>query len=690
MLKIIKRPEDKVQSSVGNISIEDLTKSLSDEVYGSNGRPSVDKSPVTFKTIEGKELMSYGVNSLGAIVSSPLVEEGSGQGLYHPESYRNFVCKKTIRLSISQVGSSKTKINLQDIKLLNRGDWVAFGSPMVKVNFNSQDLVYKTWSELSPGIITKDPSIEFNTLTNNYDIKFDVLMISKGNAEKHRGPGKWRSNGGFLRNIKIQKGSKLIFDPNKPLKDDDNNFLQVENVVGPEEYKTPFYLISLIAHYLGGVTWDAACGKWLEEDQIDKEIDKRLLYVDVERNNLHPEIFTMFLNTYGDKEEFEFYKETNSIIHRKAPCWVGVVTHIIEVPLTLAFTGKGNLFLEQVLYLGSEYPILFNKLKESIKRNSEGITNLINAAKYQTLFSIGAIDDLISKGVLDQYLIITKDTEISLEGDKRSLEIDEAHGLKFLRKLQLPKDFKFTSESLQNMAYEFSNKSGMLGFIFLAEGKDQVNWAVIPFKGFFNCLVSSSQKAFRDFVNLFSQLSIPNNQINNGNNKVLDKRDSKWETNYNKLVSALASFIRFQVVDASSLVAQASKTEDIAIVCKVGSTLDGSVLMHEAHMSKATLDIYNLNPKCEVILDPDNRRVEVNSKEEFDRLVSQRVPVPGCGILEVVRNDNVPAGTIVLNAAQLHAISEADGDGDLTSSIVVNHEGEFKIMKTLKRINPTQ
>ena len=592
--------------------------------------------------VNGDQSYSFqGVQYKEAVVASPLVEEGSGQGLGHPETSRTFVAKKTLNQQIPvwrfTAESVAKEIQVREVNTrVQPGDWI-----VRRVTDKGAKTLIKWQSEME-GVILGKPRIRFSERTNTLSIKLDTYELVTTDAEKYRGFGKWRGNGGFLRNIKITNGNDVVFNPNTPLKDESGNLLQVEHVVGGEEYKTLTYVTSLLASKLpeGTAKWNAATGQWEDSEELEKLIEREATRVTVQRWNIEDSVYEMFKAMYGDDKNFKFNDKKNEVIHLNAWCWVGTQTNIVEVPLTRTFMGRCNMFAEHIHYLGTELPALYTQLLELQKGRQKMVKDALNMALQNVPAKALAVIDsetLVVEGKLGVTLAEPND-----EGDV------------YVDTISIPGEL--TLETVAKLQRKIE-KQGFAGVSILIEEKDYELFLNLDL--FRRLSGSAAEKGGRSLLELLTHLEID----------VEDRLYDNWEGHLFRLARSIEANLEGLVANSSSLLAKAAKTPDIAFTCRVGGTLDASVGLKELHISSVMASKWGL--------------------EEGDIVVPGRVPVPGMGSLTVVYNDAVPYGTVNMASATQHAIQEGDQDGDSTVFLAFSKDGALRIPPQRGRaVNP--
>jgi hypothetical protein len=623
----------------------------------------VNNSPVYFRDSSGVEHNFQGINYLEAVVQSPLVEEGSGQGLGHPECTRAFATKTVVREAFltNNGGSDAVK---ESLVLPTVGQWLHYGCPVIQVRYKDTEGVEKLrtirkWDNLTPAYLGETPEFNVNVDSGLLTVKLSMIMVSQGDAEKFRGFGKWRSNGGFLLDINIlsERSSATVFNPNLPLKDAQGNLLQVEHVVGPEEYKVLTYLTGMLGHKIGKVVWDAKTGHWEgpngeTENQLAEMLEAMSTRVTVDRPNLNPKVYSMLKAKYGSSEDFTFTDKTCSVVHYNAPCWVGVQTQIVEVPTTLAFMGKTAIFMEHLAYLGTEFPAIFKEMVASATESFNAAVRFIDIAE-------GEIPGADDENPCGESWVLTVTSEL-IDSDKWGVLTyqDEELGekSKIVSELHIPHGTEFDFLFLETL-WEKATKLGCKALTIYAEGtKNEFAVVSLDIPAFLALTGNVAQNVYAGLVNIFCLMQTP-----------CDDRDSSWFSEFYRQVAMLQGAIKFLVTDSNALIAKASKTKPIALTLRSGSTIHNSVADDEIHIHSATADYYGI--------------------VGGDWLVIGRIPVPGVGRLKVVVNDHVPFGTAVMQAGVKHEIEEGDVDGDSLVAIIIDSRGRIKAAKG-KMVNP--
>ena len=623
----------------------------------------VNNCPAYFRDSSGVEHNFQGINYLEAVIQSPLVEEGSGQGLGHPECTRAFATKTVVSEAFltNNGGSDAVK---ESLVLPSVGQWLHYGCPVIRVRYKDTEGVEKLrtirkWDNLTPAYLGETPEFNVNADSGIMTVKLSMIMVSQGDAEKFRGFGKWRSNGGFLTDINIlsERTGATVFNPNLPLKDGQGNLLQVEHVVGPEEYKVLTYLTGMLGHKIGKVIWDAKTGHWEgpngeTEDQLAEMLEEMSTRVTVDRPNLNPRVYSMFKAKYGSSEDFSFNDESCSVVHHNAPCWVGVQTQIVEVPTTLAFMGKTAIFMEHLAYLGTEFPAIFTEMVASATESFNAAIRFIEIAEGEIP---GADDDNVCG---DSWVL--SDCTVLKDADKWGYTSFPCEDLTTtglaIGELHIPEGTEFDFLFLETL-WEKITKLGCKALTIYAEstnGDPAVVALDIP--AFLALTGNVAQNVYSGLVNIFCLLQVQE-----------EERSTGWDSEFYRQVAMLQGAIKFLVTDSNALIAKASKTKPIALTLRAGSTIHNSVADDEIHLHSATADYYGIVGE--------------------DWLVIGRVPVPGVGRLKVVINDRVPFGTAVMQAGVKHEIEEGDVDGDSLVAIIIDSRGRIKAAKG-KMVNP--
>lgn len=680
--------------SVLEAFISDMLKTMEPK-----SEPVLSGSPVYFRDLKGKEHNFQGINYLEAVVQSPLVEEGSGQLLCHPENTRNFAVRTTVRTSIPGnrlgVEGIRDKIRIAGAPL--EGRWknrtVAYGQAVISMAYPKADgkgiskKPIEKWGELMPGIV-KEVKFHWEEETQLATVSVEMLMVMSGDNEKYRGFGKARGNGGFLRNITItQSGTgKLVFDPNQPLKSEGRH-VQVEHVVGAEEYKVLNYIIGMIAHELDKVVWNSLTGLWegyssdgskLSEDDLKKIIANKAKKVDVTRKWLDDRVYQMLKDLYGPKGkwyvkgEFSFDDSTNSVTHFGAPTWIGVQTQIIEVPLTLSFMGKTSMFAEHISYLGTEYPSLFGELMNSVERNSSHLEDLFDMAT-------GVIPGANEDNPTGDALTFDAASRI-IEGEKWALKkLTNEVGGTVVEELVIPPGCEFDTHFARTLGKKLK-RLGFPGIVFEAYSSgDDIGVVSLSLEGFVGMTGDVAHKAFRTFSLLLQSMEVPE-----------DDRDHEWDAEYYRLVRMLQGAMEFLLADSNALLAKVSKTEKCLLTARRLGTLDGSVKWDEAHAHPAFLQMFGIQPHYSVRLKDDGSRQTFDHEGECfgDWGIHGRVPVPGSSTQKWVANPLVPFGVVCQNAALVHYQDNGDHDGDSGVTIVLDFQGNLKPIKAGLNVNP--
>ena len=680
----------KVQSASSTSEANVLSQFVADIKASVNteGAPMLQDSPVYFRDLKGQEHNFKGINYLEAVVQSPLVEEGSGQLLCHPETTRTFAVKTKVRTTLpgNRLGEEKLREKIRVAEGL-----VVYGQPVIQLAtiLPEGGVKYSTlekWDEIMPGLV-QSHSVVWNEETELMAVTVDCLLLMSGDNEKYRGFGKARGNGGFLRNVEVVSSTngKTVFNPNQPLKVD-GKLVQVEHVVGAEEYKVLNYLIGMVAHEVGKIVWNSLTGHWegvtkqgekLDEAGLLDLIGKKAKRVEVTRKWLDPEVYQMFKDLYdkGGKwyveGDFTFTDETYSIVHHQAPCWIGIQTQIIECPLTLSFMGKTSMFAEHIGFLGTEYPALFGQLMESVKRNAEPLTKLFDMA-------MGIIPGVTNVNPSGNALILDPNTLIK-QGEKWELKksVTETGGM-VIEDLTIPAGTEYNPKFARELGQKLE-KMGYPAIIFESfSSTDEVGVVCLYLEGFVGMTGDVAHKAFKNFSLLLQMLEVD-----------LDERDHNWDSEFYRVVRMLQGAIEFLVADSNSLIAKASKTEKVLLTARRMGTLDGSVKRDEMHAHPAFLEMFGIIPHYTVGLKEDGQRY---TKDHLDALgdwtTNGRVPVPGSSTQKWVANWSVPFGVVLQLASVVKEQDQGDHDGDSGVSIVMDCQGNLKPIKAGRNVNP--
>lgn len=606
---------------------------------------NLETSKVAF--VKGESSYSFqGIKYSEAVVASPLVEEGSGQGLGHPEVSRKFCAKKTLSEAIPvwrfEPDHVKSRLQAREVNSkLAKGDWV------VRLLLDSGK--YKTllrWESEMEGVVISETTCSFKERTSTLRVKVDCLEVITTDAEKFRGFGKWRGNGGFLRNIEILDGEVILFNPNLPLRED-GKLVQCEHVVGGEEYKTLTYVTSLLANKTttGKAEWDAHIGQWRNANELENLIRREARTVTVRRWNIEDSVYAMFKTLYGKDNNFTFDDSCNQVVHKDVWCWVGEHVNIVEVPLTRTFMGRCSLFAEHIHYLGTELPELYKQLLKMMKGRQDMVRDALNMA--------------LQNQSLDKLLIIDAETVITEGPVGINYTTDEDTGESYIDSISVPGEF---TENTFTQLQRGAEKCGFIGFLIVAEaGRQDKDEACVALNlDLFRRLSgNTASKAARSLLELFCALEVT----------LEDRCYDNWSGHFYRLARAIEGGLEILVADSSALLRKATKTPEVAFTCRVGGTIDASVARDELHICKDMATTWGL--------------------EAGDIAVPGRVPVPGMGCLKVVLNNHVPYGTVVIASATQHAIQEGDCDGDSVIFLAFSPEGKLRVPPQRGRaVNP--
>ncbi len=584
-------------------------------------------SPVFFVDNSGEAYNFAGIEYKEAAVASPLVEDGSGQGLGHPETTRKMAVQTTISAVVPAF-----KFDPQDVTntlvIAPRKTKLKFGDAIISTKSavaKSGLLVLERWTSLNAGKVVSEPTINYNDITSMLSIKVDCLEIMEGDAEKFRGFGKFRSNGGFLKNIAITTADGcVVFNPQTALKDAEGNLLQVEHVVGGEEYKTLNYVIGLLADQMaeGQAVWDAAMGKWENEAELISLVETQMTRVVVRRWNYEQTVYEMLKAMYGNHPDFAFDDSNNQVTHSNVMAWIGNQVQIIEVPLTRTFVGKCPLFAEHIATLGMEFPQLYKVLLNDVAKNQKMIAAALDLAE-------GIVPGATEENPYGNCIIIDNQTMV-VDGEKSTLDLArQEDGSTILNNLIVSGDYDL---DLLSKLDRMITKAGFAGFVIEAFNEDDECCVFALNLATFRLLTgSASHKLIRTLVQLFVHLETPNGD---------DRNYDNWENEFYRLAMMLKAGLEIAVADSNSLIAKATKTTAIAFTCRVGGSMDADVKLDEFHIHPELAEFWGL--------------------QSGDIIVPGRVPVPGMGVLNLVLNSEVPMGTAIYPSCIQHALQEGD------------------------------
>lgn len=602
---------------------------------------SFKTSSINFVDAEGKEFAFRGLEYNVAAVCSPLVEEGSGQGLGHPEVKRAKVVKVMVSHQFPVFHGDASSV----AKLIN----IPSKGSMLKKNdavITYKGQVFQRWQYAEGQVV--DIKVKYNDRTNNLNVKVQCYMIERSDAEKYR-LGKYRSNGGFLRNIVINDGDQVVFDPQAPLYEG-GSAVQAEHVVGAEEFKTLLFALGMVTNLTGIDTkWDSTVGTWQEEEKIARALETVARRVTISRWNIEESCYSMLKAMYKNDANFSFDDDNCGITHRNVWCYYGPLVQIVEVPLTATFIGKCSMFAEHIHYLGTEYPELYRELLNDVKVNQRCVRKA-----YEMV--LGNIPEATEENPTGSLLVIDDKTVI-VSGDKLAVTVDDSGP--YVDTIIIPEDSEYSLEMVARLSRSIK-KAGYSGFLVIAEndrGKEaQVS---IDFEVIQHLVGSEAQNLFTSLVAILWCLETSNDE------RLYDG----WSSDYYRSVRMFEGALEFLVGDSASFCRRAAKTSKVAFTCRAGSTIDASVKRDEVHIHSQLMAEWGLH--------------------DGDYFLIGRVPVPGMGTLRVVTNDYVPYGTVVVNAALKHAVEEGDVDGDSVVALAVTPEGKLiKPGKRVQSVNP--
>lgn len=621
------------------------------------GSVKLQESKVYFRDLDGEKYNFSGILFQVAAVASPLVEDGSGQGLGHPQVNKKKAARSAVSTVVPALRGEEDKI-LADIIVAPVGTKLAFGDVVISqksILARSGATPLEKWGSLIPGRVISEPEFKFNDSNKTLAVRVECLQVETSDAEKYRGFGKYRSNGGFLRSILItdQEGS-TIFDPTSNLYQD-GKAIQAEHVVGAEEFKTFMYVAGIVANdILGEAVWNASTGEWENAEALMKATEQSARKVTVKRWNYGAEAYTMFKTLYANHPDFEFDDANNGITHKNVWCWYGEQAEIVEVPLTKTFMGKCPLFAEHIAYLGTEFPELYKVLLEEVKHNQQMVDEALALAE-------GVIPGETEENPYGTCAVIDDQTKV-ITGEKFSLDLIQTEGgVSVVNSITIPAEAEYDTKLVRKM-HRLLKKNGFSGIVIESfDQKGEVYAVPLSLNVFTLVTGTVTHQAFVTFARILRELETSDD----------DRAYGNWSGTFYRLCRMLAGSLEFLVADSNALLAKATKTPAIAFTCRAASTLDASVALDEIHFHPEHLKFWGL--------------------ESGDFFLIGRVPVPGMGVLRVVSNDLVPYGTAVMNAGRKHEVEEGDVDGDSLIGLAFSSEGVLrKPSEKLENVNPTK
>jgi hypothetical protein len=564
-------------------------------------------------------------------VASPLIEfGGSGLVVTHPEAVRTFVQRTVLSMTYAD---SRFKSGTAGITGLPVGTKVEPGQAVIwRPNPIAKDgkEALLSWTMPVEGIVHGAPAIQ---ITRNGDVTVSVEMLALATSalcEKFRDVIKGTGNGGFDRNIRITRcnDGKVIFDPNASLRDAEGNYLVAEMAYGSEEMKTMMGAMSLVAKEAR-----YSNGNWENEQELLELLESERVLVDIYIWGLEVTCYKLLLKMYGSHPDFSFNDSERMVTHHSAKAWCGECVHIVEVPMTATFCGKTGLYFEQVESLRTKLPPLAAMLDEMSTSNHDMIVKIL---------------DTVADGGCQGKAWVTIDTVVRRQEGKCSMIIKShpVYGFQWISELTLPayvntKVFVALQKSLESQGY---NAMG-----FFAEGQRSDYFCRLNLEMFAKVQGTNSTVGYHKVTGIFGLLFVDDN----GN------RMGSYERDYIRHVSALQGILEKMVTDSSKLFAKATKTGDVAITMRARAS--AFLGREDFVVSKKTAEYLGL--------------------EAGNWAIIGRVPLPGCGVLKVIIDDNCPDWVAVINPLVKHIIEEGDVDGDQLIAIIVDSEGNIKVPK---------
>lgn len=634
--------------------------------------PEVCESGIKIR-IDGKDASWKGHPYVVCRVQSPLVEEGSGNGMGHPEmngkvlKYQKSVVTETIP------GKLLGKAGLENTLVLPKvGDRIKPGQRIVAVKsmLNESVVIPVAKNDGVMEAIVERVETVWNKQTSMMSIKVTLLQESGSDAQKYRGTGKYRIHD-FCRNVKVTHKGDTIFNPKKPLLEGG-----VQHLVGDEEGKTMTQVIEMAANVIGA-TWLGSC--WDKEVEIQQWIKANHKLVKVTRSNVEPNTYALLKHKFGADPDFEFIDQLDTIIHSNANAWVGTVVEVIEVPLTETFLTSTTLFGEVIGYMAIHYPHLYGALMVDTFKNQIMAEKVYEMAKEP--------EDLLAV-VSDPYIVLDPSfgTKVNF-GDKFNvglatmsvleaeaiLGIDEGtyNGLAAQGKYL----FKVDTITIPVGELGLDTLRGIHKCLDTYNAQFKAAGAAINFQGF-NVWVSNGTKdktlhvypavlaraagtvnhnIAQGFLRILFLLATETGVVDQ-EVEVMRQRDS-WEGLAYRLVSMLQGAIESMAVESNSLLAKVAKTGRVGFQARVATTIDKRCTIEECRMNPITAKLLGL--------------------VTGDVCLVGRNPMPKMGALRLVVDDRVPEAVLMMNALAWHAFNEGDADGDSVFWIAISESGDI-------------
>lgn len=603
---------------VSNTKVDKETKTLGRMLHGiaTAGGPNLTTSPIKFLLQDGNKVEWQGVEYRTARIQSPLVEEGSGNGIGHPEVTREFHIQTVVRGAVPFVRRDDKMEN--HIYVAPIGTELKTGDVVIGYKSKLGIVPVTTWDNYASGRVTDKPVIKVNGLTKNVNITLPCVAIAHGDVQKFRGVGKFRILP-FTTDITVteQESGKVVFDPRQPLTQD-----MVEHLVGDEEGKTLTQVIAMVASSMPNseAVWDNNTGEWQHAQLLEEKIAQLAKRYIIVRSNYEQNVYEMLKDIHGGDQNFSFDDATNTIIHRNAIGYVGNTVDVIETPLTENFVGKTTLFGEHVGAIAYDYPELYKIIAADIEKNAQVVEKVLSTVDTEVSDSDCVIFDYVNTVIKEGKKTTIKKEDIDEQEDGSLLIYDmqvskDDLGLTLVRKIAkavkaLGKDYLklIAPEGHNSMAYECHLHVDVLGVI----------------------VGDTSSDAYKVLTALLTMLQQPEEERNSDG----------WDNTFRANVAILKASVEKTVATSNALMEKLNKTSKIAFTCRIANTVDAAVSIDELHIHPTLASKFDV--------------------QDGDIALCSRVPMPGVLPLTIVVNDRVPNSVVLCNAAAWAAGNEGE------------------------------
>jgi len=658
-----------------NNQLEEIKRTIEE-----GGRTSIGSSSYQYQPRD-QEPLSYKCHKLAtAIVYSPLVCMGSGNGAVHPES-KNIYTFSTVRRCELPLTNADLIRDGFTIYIAPVGSFLSYGDTIVslKTTIDGKEIeeVLCKWNNMMIGVLQSvDERISDLTDMSTLYLRFTGMIYTL--AEKLRAPSIKSRLTNLCNNMIIylegcdpKDPNGLIFDPSRPLRDPKTNeLLQLQVILSTEEAKTKNAALSLVSEEcaLKGKPIIYNCnGFFINLDEGVKAIEENLIRVTIDRWDLEPTFYTILKRLYQntkknlifDDEEVVFIDEEKRIIHHNARAVIGICAGKIETPYTAQFFGSVNSYCDS--YVSQR--IDFEKHGEFIMNFQNENTDGVERTQRCVIESFNE-----GQEILEQSSIIDEGTLIKETNMKVCLlKYRQAN---ILHTLYIPSISTKGLFSLQKQNKMFKKKD----FITFMVG--EINRLVLDIPTVTQYLNGNSRIKL-SIISLFKAFSIP-----------LEDRDDSWATKVITIITNIKFLLQTYINISDALYKKVTRSSrKVYFTARVATTTCGFIRTDEIHIHPVTLQFMNIkDPTLRISINKEGKRIIDNDAPLYIGSIS-RVPVSSFTHLKVVSNEMVSPFLVALNVATMAFSNEGDADGDSLAIRVVKEGGVIEI-PTLPLVNP--